>query len=101
VTPTPKKNRKSKKHTGYTLDSFTSDHDLEEPQIQIFTDSKDRVPEADPGDDNPFYGEATNSAADAGPQRRTSKRRKVLIDGEGELDISDAVKRDDGAVYVL
>lgn len=70
-----------------------------DPDIQIFTDSNDRVPEVDRSADNPFYGEGAASPPE--PIKRTSKRRKVTIPGEGEQEIEDIKDREDGLAYVL
>lgn len=94
VMPSP---RKSKKYSGYTLDSFTATEDPPAP-IQIYTDSQDRIPEVDTSTDNPFYGAV---AATPASTRRTSKRRKITIPGEGEQTVEDAEKRTDGIIYVL
>lgn len=97
VMPTPKrKNRK--KYTGFTLDSFEAEDD-EAVDIQIYTDSHDRVPEVDLGADNPFYGEASN--AQPKPTKRMSKRRKISVPGETDQTIEEVEKREDGLIYVL
>ena len=91
--PSPRK-RRAKKYSGVTLESFTAE-EVEDP-ISIFTDSQDRVPEKDESFDNPFYGTAT-----AEPTKRQTKRRVVHVPGEGAQPIEEAVRRDDGMVYVL
>lgn len=95
VMPSPKKGRK--RYTGFTLDSFEAEE--ESTPIQIYTDSHDRVPEVDTSAENPFYGES--KAAQPEPTKRTSKRRKVTVAGEGEQEIDDLEEREDGLVYVL
>jgi len=94
--PSPKKKGR-KKYTGFTLDSFGPED--EDRGIQIYTDSHDRVPEADSSRDNPFYSLTT--AIQPEPTKRASKRRKITIPGEGELSLEEAEKREDGMVYVL
>jgi hypothetical protein len=90
------KKRKAKKYTGLTMQSFTAEN-VEEP-IHIFTDSRDRVPEVDTSEENPFYAETAHIE----PTKRRSMRRKtVTIPGEGRVDVAEAIKRDDGTVYVL
>ncbi|KAI8631311.1 hypothetical protein F5Y19DRAFT_26609 [Xylariaceae sp. FL1651] len=90
---TPKK--KAKKYTGLTLDSFKAE-DVEE-DIEIFTDSRDRVPEVDDSIENPFYGDNIITE----PSQRRSKRKQVAIPGEGKQTIEDAVKRSDGVLVVF
>ncbi|RFU35335.1 hypothetical protein B7463_g968, partial [Scytalidium lignicola] len=93
VMPSPKK-RKSKRYTGFTLDSFEVDE--EDAPITIYTDSQDRVPEVDLSAANPFYGEG--SAPQPEPTKRASKRRKNIATGEEQLEEET---REDGLVYVF
>lgn len=95
--PSPKK-KSRKRYTGLSLDSFEAQE--EDAAIQIYTDSHDRVPEVDLSSDNPFYGSARTPAVPE-PTKRTSKRRKVTVPGEGEQVIEEAERREDGMVYVL
>ncbi|KAL7622522.1 hypothetical protein AAE478_008029 [Parahypoxylon ruwenzoriense] len=95
--PTPKK-RKAKKYTGLTLDSFRAE-DVEEP-IEIFTDTRDRIPEVDSTTDNPFYDNQV-SAPVPEPSKKRSKQKHVMIPGEGKQTIEEAVRRSDGIVYVF
>ena len=95
--PSPKK-KGHKQHSGCTLGSFgAEDGDI---QIAIYTDSHDRVPEVDLSADNPFYGQS-GAAAQPEPSKRSSKRRKIVIPGEGEQTIEEAERREDGLIYVL
>lgn len=91
---TPAKKRKSKKYTGLSLDSFTAE-DVEEP-IEIFTDTRDRVPVVDSAAENPFYGSQQSS-----PVKKRGKGKQVSVPGEGKQDIDVAVQRDDGIVYTF
>ncbi|KAI1494954.1 hypothetical protein F5X96DRAFT_422301 [Biscogniauxia mediterranea] len=94
--PTPKK-KKAKKYTGLTLESFTAE-EIDDP-INIFTDTRDRLPELDSSAENPFYG--NDPAPVEEPSKRRSKRKQVTIPGEGKQAIEDAIRRDDGIVYVF
>jgi hypothetical protein len=93
--------RASKKKSGYSLDSFESHirAEQEDAPIAIFTDSQDRVPEVDNSASNPFYGEG--AGGEAQPLKRSSKRRKITIPGEGEVSLEEAEQREDGLIYVL
>ncbi|KAL8305244.1 hypothetical protein RB597_003876 [Gaeumannomyces tritici] len=97
VVPNPKQKR-PKKYTGVSMSSFTA-VDVEEP-IQIFTDSHDRVPEVDRSIDNPFQA-GDRPPVDADPIRRRSKRKTVVVPGEGHSTVDDAMNREDGLVYVF
>ncbi|KAI1118354.1 hypothetical protein F5Y14DRAFT_400114 [Nemania sp. NC0429] len=91
--PSPKK--KTKKYTGLSLDSFRAE-DAEE-DIEIFTDPRDQIPEVDDSAGNPFYGDRPL----AEPSKRQTKRKLVLVPGEGRQSIDDAVRRDDGVLVVF
>lgn len=95
--PSPKKKGR-KQHNGYTLGSFGAED--EDTEIAIYTDSHDRIPEADLSADNPFYGQS-GAAAQPEPTKRSSKRRKIAIPGEGEQTIEEAERREDGLIYVF
>lgn len=86
--------RSPKKYSGLTLESFTAEP--AEESIEIFTDSKERIPEVDTNAENPFYGEAVPE-----PTKRRSKRRNVSVPGEKAQTVDDLSERQDGMVYVL
>lgn len=99
--------KKSKKHTGFSLDSFNDDPAEGQSQIQIYTDSRDRIPEVDESEENLFYNPKTETAqtpknsttrAPRKPRATESKQEKQL---KRDREINDAVERDDGMVYVL
>lgn len=92
---TPKKPR-AKRATQISLDSFEI-HDEEAP-IQIYTDSENRLPEADDSTENPFYGEA-GIAASTAPVRRSSRNKKSVA-AEKEV-VEETLQREDGLLYVL
>lgn len=91
--PTLKK--KGKKYKGFTLDSF----EAEDEPIAIFTDSHERVPEPDDHSDNPFFGEGAKAVPE--PTKRSNKRRKITVPGEGEFDYAEVEKRTDGYIAVF
>ncbi|KAB5543043.1 hypothetical protein GE09DRAFT_235631 [Coniochaeta sp. 2T2.1] len=95
VVPTPKRTR-GKKHV---LDSFAINEDDDE-SFPIFTDSRERIPEVDPNEDNPFYGPSITTATSAAPRRR-SRRQHVNVPGEGKITVEEAVKREDGMLIVF
>lgn len=100
--PSPRRNRKNKRYNGFSLESFSAGDEDGRDQIQIFTDSRDMVPQADKTKTNPFLehhvnGETSSTKKVAG----TTKRRK--ISGERKLDpqVEEAIRQDEGMVYVL
>lgn len=95
VAPSPRK--KAKTYTGVSLESFRAEE--AEEDIEIFTDSRDRLPHVDESAENPFY---TNTAGSSQPTvRRSTRTKKVLIPGRGRVSVDEAVQRGDGIVYVL
>ncbi|KAL6718931.1 hypothetical protein ACLMJK_003166 [Lecanora helva] len=101
--PTPRK-RRNKRHTGLSLYSSQEDEEDDQPedQIQIYTDSKEKIPELDPSEDNPFYeNPAKNSPPPAPSKGRNSKKRKAPPSAEDRKGIKEAFDRDEGMVYVF
>jgi hypothetical protein len=100
--PTPRRNRKNKRYNGFSLESFSAE-DESRGQIQIFTDSRDTVPQVDHGRSNPFVdhemnGEQSSSRKVAG----TTKRRKVSGEKKKvDPQVAAAIQEDEGMVYVL
>lgn len=67
-------------------------------QIEIYTDWKDRIPELDTSEDNPFWDHGKKSEGQSDGLKGGVKRKAVATNEE----IEKAVKRrDDGLVYVL
>lgn len=101
--PTPRKNRKGKRHVGFSLySSMEVENAASENGIPIYTDSKEKVPELDPSEDNPFLeqpGEATTQPEPS--KRRGNTKRKSEYGLDGNKDIEEAFKREEGMVYVL
>ncbi|OAA63851.1 hypothetical protein ISF_04560 [Cordyceps fumosorosea ARSEF 2679] len=87
--------RKPRSYSGLGMDSFTAKRG-DEP-IEIFTDTKDSIPEIDTSDANPFAGPSKQETATS-PRR---SRRKIAIPGEGSQSLEDAMHREDGMVYVF
>jgi hypothetical protein len=93
VVPTPRKSRKTFKNA-YTLESFAELGESSSSKIQIFTDSKERIPTKDDDEENPFVVKKGKGKAKAMPQksRKASSRAK-------EMD--EAAERDEGIIYIL
>jgi hypothetical protein len=81
----------------YTLGSFSTEE--EEPPIQVYTDSNERIPEPDPNPNNPFYGDMSEIVPE--PDRHPSEERTVFVPGGEEVTLEEAERRCDGMVYVL
>jgi hypothetical protein len=100
VTATSGRGRRGRRYNGFTLESFSAEEESS-GHIQIFTDSRDNVPQLDTSEDNPFIDHS--SKAEGSSSRRvagTSKRRKVS--GEKiDPQIQQAVNNEEGMIYVL
>jgi hypothetical protein len=86
--PTPKKARRSK------LFSLDLDDDQRGPSenIEVYTDSKERVPTVDPEEDNPFWDKPSTKPRQSKPAKKRSTR---------DARIDEAARNDEGIVYVL
>ncbi|KAL5050099.1 hypothetical protein BDW71DRAFT_174744 [Aspergillus fruticulosus] len=83
--------KKKKKQTGFFLDSFSEDPSQDD-SIQIYTDSRDRIPEVDESEENPFYQKPSTSTKPRSSKPKTRSRDK---------EVDEALKREDGMVYVF
>jgi hypothetical protein len=92
VVPTPRRSRKTKNL--FTLESFANATEDSSTKIQIFTDSKERIPTRDDEEDNPFVVKKGKAKAKATPQK--SKR----LDARTEK-MNEAADRDEGIVYLF
>jgi hypothetical protein len=101
IMPTPKNSRKSKRHNGFSLESSARKNEAGS-SVQIFTDSRDNVPELDLSEDNPFVDRPSKPAQPSiKPLHGTSKRRKLTAERKKDLQVDEAIKNDEGMVYVL
>lgn len=102
VQPSPRRSRKSQRFNGFSLESVAAQDDATRGQIQIYTDSRDRVPHVDSSEANPFI-ERKRGRESTSPQKfvGTSKRRKVSAATRVDPQVTEAIDKDDGMVYVL
>jgi hypothetical protein len=86
--PTPKRSRRSK------LFSLNLDDDQRAPSenIEVYTDSKERIPTVDPEEDNPFWDQQGSKTRQSKPATKRSTR---------DARMEDAARNDEGIVYVL
>lgn len=100
--PTPRK-RRNKRHVGFSLYSSMEDEgDDSENKIEIYTDSKDKVPELDTSADNPFYEQPDQDGPVPEPSKsKTGRKRKASRGVEDDAEIKEAFHRGEGMVYVL
>jgi hypothetical protein len=88
--PSPRKARKAKYANPFSI-AEEGDDEGSSSKIQIYTDSKERVPTLDEDAANPFL--TRNAAKPNKRQKQTHSSREAAMD--------DAVRNDEGMVYVL
>jgi hypothetical protein len=93
VMPANKRNKTSR-HVGFTLDSFDGTEAQSNEEIAIFTDSKERIPEVDASEDNPFWDGDDKVAVPAAPKK--AAKGKTLSN-----ELVGMVGREDGYVATL
>lgn len=98
--PTPRKRRKP---IGSLLGSSIEDGDTTvESSISVYTDSKERVPELDTSEENPFYDNPTTSRTDKGLDKVKGRIEKATKrDLAKEKQPNNAINHDKGMLYVL
>jgi hypothetical protein len=102
VQPGPRRSRKPQRFNGFSLETVSGQNDVDRGQIQIFTDSRDRVPQVDHSLTNPFIERKRDRESTTPPTVvRTSKRRKVSAKTRIDPQVTDAIDKDEGMVYVL
>ncbi|SLM37199.1 hypothetical protein LPUS_06929 [Lasallia pustulata] len=100
--PSSRKKGRNRRHVGFSLGSFMEDEEnASEGHIEIYTDSKDKLPELDESEDNPFYVKPGQASSVERPASRASKRRKVGTGINVDKEMEQAFKREDGMVYVF
>ncbi|KAL8673888.1 MAG: hypothetical protein Q9168_001708 [Polycauliona sp. 1 TL-2023] len=93
-----KKGRRARKSLGFSMDSSGEDQDSTSA-IKIFTDSKDKVPELDVGEDNPFIEKPKTTIAPEPTKISGRRNRKSQV--KTNPDIEEAFKHEEGMVYVF
>lgn len=98
--PTPRKRRKP---MGSIFGGSREEGDtIIEGRISIYTDSKERVPELDTSEENPFYDNPNNSRTDKeldnvkGSKKKTTKSVLEKVKPQG-----NTINHDKGMLYVL
>lgn len=101
--PTPRKRGRKRRRVGFLLDSSIEDDETNsEDKIQIFTDSKEKVPELDLSEENPFYDNPDHAKLHKEPPKiKSVKRRKAKLNTNDNKEVEEAFKREEGMVYVL
>jgi len=100
--PTLRKNKRTKRHVGFSLDSSLEDDAGSEGGIKIYTDSKDTIPELDRSEENPFIDHPLNhDPPESNRKPKASKKRKAQPETINKHEIEEAFNHEEGMVYVL
>lgn len=97
--PSPRKSRKNKKYSAFTLQSFVEEAEEEgnSSKIEIYTDTKERVPDLNEDEDNPFVTSKKNNKARSNGVSEL-KRRKA---DERTARMEEAARNEEGMIYVF
>ena len=101
--PMARRRGRKKRYVGFSLDSAEEDDSAHpDGDIQIFTDSKERVPELDLSEDNPFVDNPfrpDSSRVQSKPKGNSKEKANYLINNNSEE--TEAFQRGEGMLYVL
>lgn len=93
-----KKDRRRRKNVGFSLDSSGEDDDSAS-RVQIFTDSKEKIPEQDTSKNNPFINQPQIYRPAESQRYPGSRGKKASIKSNPQIE--DAFNHEEGMVYVL
>lgn len=101
--PIPRKRGRKRNYVGFSLNGSFEDEDLNsEDKIQIYTDSKDKVPEVDLSEDNPFYDHSVRSGRPQEQHKaKGNKKKHANTTVDESKEIKEAFNHEEGMVYVL
>lgn len=99
---TPQRDQKSKRYYGSSFARHNASKIDGHSGVQIFTDSRDAVPQLDVSQENPFLEQLSEQDTPSKPRGgKIVKRRKVAVKRKTDKQVKDAMKDDMGMVYVL
>ncbi|KAL8944534.1 MAG: hypothetical protein Q9211_000545 [Gyalolechia sp. 1 TL-2023] len=93
-----RKYRRGRKNVGFSLGSSGED-EHSSGQVQIFTDSKEKIPELDRGADNPFIDRPQMSGPEESHRTSGPRGRKAPVKVNSQIE--DVFNREEGMVYVF
>ncbi|KAE8557145.1 hypothetical protein EYB25_001851 [Talaromyces marneffei] len=93
--------KSTKKPSGFSLDSFHEDSTSNNSSIEIFTDSRDRIPVANKRLDNPFLSKSEPKMSSDSEIPKAKRQRVASRHVAPEIDPKEAVKRTDGMLYTF
>ncbi|GAB7363050.1 hypothetical protein MBLNU230_g3343t1 [Neophaeotheca triangularis] len=96
--PTPRKIKKTSRTQTEGFELYDDDQELKgQDKIEIFTDTKDRIPTMDGADDNPFVG--ARPATPPPAPRKVKKKSRDQIQEEEAMD--ESVRKEEGITYIF
>jgi hypothetical protein len=101
--PSPRKHKQpSNSHNSFSISALADEGDDEasSSKIEIYTDSKERVPSMDEDENNPFLSRNASSKKKVIEVSQTTRRR-VKQKSEKDKQMEEAAQKDEGIIYVL
>ena len=100
--PTPQKSRQSRRNNGFTLQGLSPEAANGQAGVEIYTDSRDRVPELDMSHENPFVDHAAPTVNSPSSHFASNpQKRKLRSSRKVDQQVQDALTNEEGMVYVL
>ncbi len=93
-----RKSRRARKNVGFSLDGL-GENEEPESRIQIFTDSKEKLPELDLSESNPFI--ARPGETEFHEPRTSTGRRGRIPPVKTDAHIENTFNHEKGMIYVL
>lgn len=98
----PRSRKAGRKRRPFSLsDSMANDDTHSESNIQIFTDSKERIPELDMSKDNPFYDNPSQPQTSEEHGKSRGRKKKETSTVKENKEIHEAFNHEEGMVYVF
>lgn len=101
--PSPRKHKQPPNgHSSFSISALADEGDDEasSSKIEIYTDSKERVPSMDEDENNPFLSRNASSKKKVIEVSQTTRRR-VKPKSEKDKQMEEAAEKDEGMIYVL
>lgn len=101
--PSPRKHKQpTSAHNSFSISALADEGDDEasSSKIEIYTDSKERVPSMDEDENNPFLSRNATSKKKVIEVSQTTRRR-VKPKSEKDKQMEEATQKDEGMIYVL
>ena len=98
--PSPRKHKQPANSFSISALADEGDDEASSSKIEIYTDSKERVPSMDEDENNPFLSRNASSKKKVIEVAQTTRRR-VKPKSEKDKQMEEATQQDEGMIYVL